>query len=370
MLRTTWRRGFVASAMIVVLMIVAALLWTSLDGDGEAGPSGSDPTSSTQPDSSDEQSTTTSTLLSPIVVPEGELEVKPGDILPDAARCESDEFIENSLPSTEKLWSDSVSTPYVSSDPNEMFAEDLQENCGNPTLLDDKIQGFRHVKVGDFSVWDNNPWMAEFDRLANEHGLRAAFLTKHDGVDGVFVTADFQLFAELLNTILLDYKVWGVESWMTSYNAHLPGPIAGELPRVVENPNQEDLPSLILVYTIKDVCDGASVIGMNVGDKRFEIFESKCQPPAEPPCTVCPPETVPPTTVPDGRKGTPATTTPPPPVTTPGVTTTTSNSGGGDSGPGAPPPATTVAPQPTVAPPGSVPPTSSPPGPGVTVAGP
>jgi hypothetical protein len=312
-----WRGRFITSVVVVLALIVTALLVGLRDNNG----GGSKP-------SGNESTTTTTNPGNDSEVPTGDLEVKPGDILPEAARCTSDKFIPNSLPSAEKLWSDAVSTKFESSDPNEMLKALMAEHCGNPTLLDMTIKGLKEVKIGNFSVWEHNPWMADFLERASG-GMRKTFLTKKEGKDGIFVTAEYQLFAEMVNTILLDYKVKGVMELQSVRNWHLPGPTAGELPRVVENENQEGLPALVLVYTIKDNCKGVSVIGYNAGDKRFEIFGSaKCN--ETPPCTNCgttPPVTTMPVittaTTEVGRKGEPATTTPPPPTTQPSGPTTT-----------------------------------------------
>lgn len=353
-----WRGRFITSVVVVIALIVTAFLVGLRDNNG----GGSKP--------SGNESTTTTTTTNPSNasdVPTGDLEVKPGDILPEAARCTSDEFIPNSLPSVEKLWSDAVSTKFESSDPNEMLKALMAEHCGNPTLLDMTIQGLKEVKIGNFSIWEHNPWMADFLNLVDEHGLRAAFLTKKEGKDGIYVTAEFQLYAEMVNTILLDYKNQGVMELQSVRNWHLPGPTVGELPMVVENENQEGLPALVLVYTVKDNCKAASVIGYNAGDKRFEIFGSpNCN--ETPPCsTNC--GTTPTTEV--GRKGTPATTTPPPPTTAASsVTTTTLPCEEGTTRDSATGLCVTNSPPSTVETPGSIPSTTSPPGPGVTVEGP
>lgn len=282
--------------------------------------------------------TTTVPTSSPSVVPEGDLEIDRRSPIPEAAKCKGGyEFNTNSLPSPEKFSSDSVSLKFVSSEPDAMFKEYMEEQCVNPTLLENTIDGFceGEIVIGDFDVCERNSWMTEFTTLLDEQGPTAAFLLEVDG--DWFVTSAFQRYAEMANTILLFYDVRGIEKLRSVRNWHLAGPVGDDLPRVVENDRQEGLPALILVYTLKDFCPqqtGASVIGFNVNDKRFEIFKKECEPP---PCVVdCgPPKTVPPTTVPCGNKNhiDPVTgecvpnlvtgSTTPPPSTVPASATTT-----------------------------------------------
>lgn len=264
-----------------------------------------------------------------------DLIVRPGDLLPDAAQCDSDRFIPNSLPSTEKRWSDAVSTPFASSDKDEMLEELFAEHCGNPTELDMSIQALSQLNVGDFNIGENNPWMGEFLAKAEEKGLRTAFLTLKDGEgNNVFVSAEYQQYAAMTNTILLAFSSVGVQERASVQNWHIEGPVAGELPRTVLNSVQEGLPALVLEYTVKDSCP-LKAIGYNVGDKRFEVFpDPVCEaPPEEAPPGDVPPTTgeQPPTTTEKPPRSTtttvpPGTTVPPttkPPTTTVPPTTTT-----------------------------------------------
>jgi len=359
--------ALVTGAMALLIAFVAAFSGIG-SSEGDSGP-----TSTTTATTA--TTTTTPPTTAVLEVPEGDLQVKPGDVLPRESRCQGDKFLENSLPSTKKYESDSPSIGFVSKDPDAMLKEVFVENCQNPTVLDMSIQGLATVRIGDFSVWDENPWLEECQKIGAE-GLWAHLVTR-EGSEGFFVTAGFQRCAEMVNTLLLFYKVLPPDARQSVRNWHLAGPDADDLPpRTVENEVQEDLPALILAYTLKDVCGAESVIGYNVFDKRFEVFEPQsCEAPlCSESCgsgattTTTPGGVTTTTTV--GRKGTPATTTPPPPTVITTTPATTSPSGGSDSGAGAPPPSTTVAPTPTVAPPGSVPTTSHPPTPGTTIVGP
>lgn len=281
-----------------------------------------------------------------------DLTVKPGDILPEEARCDGDEFIPNSLPSTEKRWSDAVSVPFEASAPDEMLLELFAEHCGNPTLLDMSIQALSDLTIGEFNIGENNPWMGEFLAMAEEDGLRTAFLTLKEGEEGIYVTEGFQSYAEMTNTLVLAFSNVGVQERASVQNWHIGGPVAGELPRTVLNDQQEAMPSLVLEYTVKDNCPLVA-IGYNVGDKRFEVFpDPVCEEPpptvttqpltetTKPPSTTSttkPPRTttttVPPTTLPTHPPASgppPVANQPPhaPPATNP--TTTTTPSGGPD----------------------------------------
>ncbi len=271
-----------------------------------------------------------------------DLRVRPGDILPDRAKCVSDDFVDHSLrevrsgDSEFRQWSDAVSIPYESSDKDEVLDEEFAENCGNPTALDGDIQMLSGIRIGGSTIGEENPWMGEFLATADDQGFREAFLTRKAGEgDRIFVTPEYQEIASMVNTIFLRYENAGVEARQSVRNWHLAGPVAGELPRVVENPDQEGLPALVLVYTRKDNCP-ESVIGFNISDKRSEEFPVICEeppkPPApptpEPPCQ-CPKPPVPPTTVPPCKDCPPVTTAPPttvppckdcPPVTPPPTT--------------------------------------------------
>lgn len=372
----TCKRGLIPSVMILFAFLAAALFVGMLRDDGGAGPSGSDPTT-----------TTTTTVVDTGGIPDDDLVVRPGDLLPDAARCQSDEFIPNSLPNAEMLWTDSVETPFKSSDMDGVETELFAHICGNPTMGDMANQGLATVNIGDFSVWENNPWMAEMaDAVAATGNLRLTFLTKKEEVEGIFVTAEYQQYAEMLNTLIFAYMKWGDDEVLSVQNWHVAGPVADELPITVENDVQEGLLSWIYVYTLKGQECPVSVIGFNDGDKRFEIFEPGCSP-EMPPCTencgTVPQITVPPTTVPG--KATPPITSPAPPTSAPTPPSEPDDcvdwggiwyNGecrwlGDDSGAGAPEPEyPSWGPTPTSEPPGSVPPTTAPPASGNTVAGP
>lgn len=218
------------------------------------------------------------------------LAVSPGDVLPQEALCESDEFIPNSLPSTALVWSDSVSTPFKAKTPKGMFKEILAEDCGNPTVLMMNIEGLSAISIEkDTTIGDVNPWMAEFVKTKNLSGFLSA--------DKGHVTPAFQQVAELTNTVLLRLKVVGVSSDLSLENWHVAareGLAAGALPVATLNDAQEALPALRLEYTMKGQECPAFAVGFNTADKRFEVLPLSCgTPPTTPPGAnpSCPPET-------------------------------------------------------------------------------
>ena len=254
------------------------------------------------------------------------LTVSPEDILPTTVKCESDAFLDNSRAAVDannpalRTWSYSVSTPFGSSDPTVILDKMFAENCGNPTVLDMNIQWLDSLDIQGFKVGAANPWMGKHLAQASNPGLRSSYLTKKTGeLDSkIFVTADYQSVAAMVNFLLSRFDVIGVGSWQSTTNWHLDGAgmVVGELPRTSLNPNQENLPALRLELTDKGVgCVFAG--GFNTADKRWEQFN--CLAPTTPPTattttstTVPPANYVPPTTKAPTTK--PPTTTVPTPT--------------------------------------------------------
>ena len=231
------------------------------------------------------------------------LTVNPSDLLPAEAKCTDDTFNLAAAITGPFKWSDSVSTPFASSDKKGVLAEVTSENCTNPTLLDMNVQALSGITIDGWNVGDHNPWMGQFLKQAGKDGLRTSFLTKKEGKgDAIFVSAEMQQTAALVNTLLLHFENMGIVSQPSLTNWHRPGGglAAGELARAVLNSNQESLPALRLELTEKDQgCVYA--FGINAGDKRFETLKCKEEVPT------------PTSTVPPGGStpsGPPATTTP------------------------------------------------------------
>lgn len=317
--------GWIAVGVLALVAIVAA-------GSFAVGfPSAATGVASSKPSPSPSAS-----KKSNVALPKGtqnSLTVNPADILPGGTKCASDTFLDNSRTpvtaqnATDDKWSYSVTVPYVSSDPTVMMTEMSAENCGNPTVLDMNVQWLASLDVQGFKVGAANPWMGKFLAKAGDPGLRSSFLTnKTEGESKIFVTADYQSVAAMVNYLLTRFAVIGVGSWQSVSNWHLDGAglVAGELPRVSLNPNQESLPALRLELTDKGVgCVFAG--GFNTADKRWEEFP--CVTPVTPATTTVPAPVAP--AVPATTPGKPAKVTPhkvtppvvkPPKVTPPPVT--------------------------------------------------
>lgn len=366
-----WHLGAIISGVILAVCIIVGLAW----------PGGADTNDNSKTATPGDKVSLTAKQKDKL---KQNLTVRKGDILPKQAKCVNDVFIRNSLAPVQygdpaaRQWSNAMSTPFGTEDPNLMAFSLLIEHCGNPTELDNTIQGLSSQTIDGINIGANNPWMGEFEQKANDVGLRRAYLTKKSGDDGIYVTADYQLYAAMTNTLLLNFqrlpqtaKLASVSNWKQDPKSQQPG----ELPRAVLSGQQEDLPVLVFQYTVKAGCPLVQ-FGYNVLDKRFENLPvPMCAPPPAPapapqptptqpgggtsPTTKPhkPPPTTRPTTPPTTRppkcpsgKCTPPTTLAPPPTTAPpsgGTSPTTS--GGGNSGPGAPPNGGTT--PPTTAPP-------------------
>lgn len=227
-----------------------------------------------------------------------DLTVNPEDVLPKTAKCTKDEFLANSLPGAKLKWSDSVSTAFDSSKSSSMLTELLVENCQNPTVLAQVIDGFSETPVAVGSkttIGDINPWAAAFLKKVRsgmgDGKSSIGFLTKKaDTGDALYVTEDFQKYAALANTVLLRFHNAGVQKVNSTENWHVPareGLVVGKLPVPVKSDKQEKgRETLVLQYTQKVDC-ASITIGFNVGDKRFEIIKTpKCE--TTPPTTTKP----------------------------------------------------------------------------------
>ncbi|MGZ6005040.1 MAG: hypothetical protein ACXWLH_02715 [Candidatus Saccharimonadales bacterium] len=308
-------------------------------------------------------------------------------LIPTEAQCHDDsKFLWRSLAPvdssnpTDRHDSESVSTPFTMADQNGLFDQLKAENCGNPTELDMNIRALHDFSVGGVNIGQNNPWMDEFlQRVSDAKTLKAAFLTQPGGDNTpIFVSADFQRYAGLTNALLAAFQRIGIQPLPSVSNWHQdPSKLASnELPRTVLNTVQENLPALVLAYTLKGQQCPLVQFGFNVQDKRFEGFQPpNCAPPAAPPTSPPPPGHHPPTTVPGchcrttttttpcvctttstvppcvnntSGKCTPPHTVPPPPTTAPPAHPTTTTTNPSDSGWGAPPDRTPPPPPSTV----------------------
>lgn len=275
--RLTARVGFTAAAIVLLVAVISGIIAMSVTAPAPTEPSD----------------------------PRIDLTVNPSDILPDQARCQTDEFITNSLASTSLRWSDSVSTPFVATTLDEMVQEIFDENCGNPTVLVMNVEALAAIVIDEegTTIGDLNPWMGEFLSTAKVDGeISFNLLTKkEDSGDAIFVTSDFQETAALTNTLLLRLKAVEVSDTTSLTNWHVDarsGLAAGTLPVASLNTEQYKGEFLQLEYTLKGQNCALFAVGFNTGDKRFATLPLVCEPEPVPESTPGPEPTPPPTTEP------------------------------------------------------------------------
>ena len=206
------------------------------------------------------------------------------------ARCLTNVFIPNSLPNGDFVVADAVSTQFKgpTTDPNGLRMELLTEQCGNPTLLYSTISALSTVPTDDGkTVGFHNPWMAQFLKATETESLNALYLRKKSAnSQDIFVTTQYQQYAEMTNVLLLRPLATGVFADLSQNNWFVPdraGMVAGELPIPVLNTVQENRLALRLTYTLK-VGGCLFAIDFNYYDKRAETT-TLCQSP--PPKTKC-----------------------------------------------------------------------------------
>jgi hypothetical protein len=261
-----------------------------------------------------------------------DLTIKPGDLLPDEARCGTDDkFSRNSMSDTKaREWGNSVSTPFKATDKDAQFKELVSEICVNPVLGDAYIQALTDAQIGSFSVAQANPWMREFTDKS-KGGLAVWLTHKASDTKGNYVTGtstgNYQYYAQMTNAVLYVLDNQGTKTATSKVNWPLGGLAGDALPRVVKEakPNkQESLPFMALTFTEKGQ-NCPYVLGVNVKDKRPENFDctkaKKIAPPTptrrKPP--VIPPGHPTPSTTPTkpGHSPSPSTTPSKPPKTCP-----------------------------------------------------
>ena len=238
---------------------------------------------------------------------------------PDSV-CKTDEYklvgwkigsLENIPP---RMWSDAISTPFNATDPEGIRNELQQAICQDPLLGVSWAQFFATNVPGLTAV---NEWLkpfaidpAQINVLASSYVplLDVANPTPAQVTTAIAKNTEWQQTASFINTLFDKAAQLEVKALPSVKNLHLAvgGMVVGTLPAVELNPDQENLPALVLTYTAKDVCKPLLTIGINVADKRPELFESKvCTTPATPAPTTSQTPTTPPTT-----HTTPPTTTP------------------------------------------------------------
>lgn len=217
-----------------------------------------------------------------------DLVIDPDGIIPDRAQCKDWSFIDTSRlevregDTAYRQWSDAPSIPFSDAwDKDASLDEDMMEACGNPTVGNMNGQGM--AKFLDMIPWgdgttalDHNSWLPEF--LA---------LDINTFKDGDRVSAEYQRYTSAVNAVWLVLENKGLQPegmYVSVMNWHILGPTPLSLPLTGENTIQEDLAVILFAYTLKDGCP--RLAGLNVWDKRFEIFEVDCEPtPITPVCT-------------------------------------------------------------------------------------
>ncbi len=329
--RTIWGRGVIVCAIILVIAVVIGLV---AGGNTEAG-SNTDPASDVAPPVGDR-------IVDLLTVKTTSVDcVKLVGNTADLNGTPVYGWDEGSLKGTPpRLWSDAISTPFAASDPMGILNEMQRELCVAPLLGVTYANFFARMEVGNVKVVDLNDWLkpyavdpSQVNDQASEFAplLDVADPSQDQVVAAAQKQAEYRTLAERLGTLLTRFWLGEVQAQKSVLNYHLTagGLSVGGLPEVGINPNQEDLPALLLAVTEKDACVPIKVIGINVGDKRPEEFAPpECNPaPPKPgePAPEPPPSFNPPPCkcAKPPRKGNPPTTVPAPTTTQPPRSTTT-----------------------------------------------
>lgn len=168
----------------------------------------------------------------------------------------------------------------------------------NVVMGDMMIQGLSSQKIGDKSIADLNPWMTEFlvkteKSFAEGRGL-SVWLEKKDGK--VLVTESYRDY-EIMTALLLDkFKSRGFAALESVENWRLNAVGDAFLVRTEKADYQESQPSWILTFKTKDEQEKIT-LGLNLMDKRLEIFKPGQKPkPTPKPAPKPAPKPVPKTT--------------------------------------------------------------------------
>lgn len=271
--------------------------------------------------------------------PAVDLTIKPGELLPSDAKCTgSDVLNQNSLKPVGKsgrLYSDSDSTPNKAKSAAGILSEDMAEVCTNPTVGDAYAQALSQGKIGSFSIDKANPWLDTFMQKTHKSGMKVWLTHKADkngklikdksGDPVIYVTAEYQKYASMINALLLGLDNQGVKSGIHStINWPSGSLVADTLPRAYEVTaanKQEDKPFLALTFTTKAGEKCPFVLGLNTQDKRPEYVACETAKKIAPPTPTQPKQSKPPVVTHTQPPTPPKHTTPPsppkPPVTPP-----------------------------------------------------
>lgn len=232
-----------------------------------------------------------------------------------------------SVPEPRK-WSDAISTPFGAQDPEAIRDELQQAICQDPVLgtswlafLVNEFQEHYNINLSEL-----NPWIADYATDVDQiDEVAAGFIPLLDVAEptdeqilaAVEANKKWQQRASYIGTLLDKFALGGVEARPSVVNYHLKdgGLVVGALPAVEKNPQQESLEALVFEVTLKDQCEPLASMGVNIHDKRPELFDGKkCETPTpETPGTPGTPDK--PHTPETPGTPPPTTTTPPPPTT-------------------------------------------------------
>ncbi len=229
-----------------------------------------------------------------------------------------------------RLWSDSLGLPVDGTDAVKGLQQTQAAIWHGPDIGVTYAHFLAKLDVNGTSLVTLNPWLAEFNTSDADINNQAAsyILPKNPSDDDYkkFVqrNKDYQDVACKVNTLLSRFHVAGIESLpsVLNYRQAVGGLSIGEagtfnLPNIESTTDVDNRPAIVLELTSKTAgpCDPVFAIGINVGDKRPELFNNAA-PNTSPECS---PSTTPPASPPVTPPGNPPTTTPPtnPPTTTP-----------------------------------------------------
>lgn len=214
-----------------------------------------------------------------------------------------------------RMWSDALGVPLSGSTPQQQLSALQAAICEDPLLGATYANMFAGLMVGNVRVGSLNPWLDPFADSGQINDRAASYIVLLDGTNppkdqlkrAVERNVAWQQVAGKLDTLLGRFVLVGDQSPMSVRNWHLVagGLVAGGLPEVGLNPNQENLPALVLSVTAKGACAPLALVGANLGDKRPEVFvpptcTSSAVPPTKPPVSKStpPPSTPRPTPTP------------------------------------------------------------------------
>ena len=199
------------------------------------------------------------------------------------------EFLWNSMPQMAKErteqsgFSDAVSFPFVSSDKEAIYQELQEEILRNPVEADMVARGLKDIKLSSGStIGELNPWLNDFISATDE-GMQRKTHPRGNEIwleqkgSKVMVTKEYRKYAAMICVLLDRLQNNGVVEKPSSLNYCLPLIAEGSLTRTELANYQENKPALELKFVRKDGVE-EFVIGFNIYDKRFEMFDEQPTP--------------------------------------------------------------------------------------------